>query len=395
MTKKITSLILAFVLICTMVTPAFAASNTLKTRGDYVQLLNDDGYPAITTEEFFQKWSAVGDAFNAITGGKFPDGKTLDASFDEYLISLNMYIVENSGLDIIMLANNIPALSLLSELIANTVELDTVAFRNEMYELRDKFDGENNGSMASICHFLGAYMSIIDKCYFYAVPTENSDIYELYIEMTYRDGVKENVASGLLIDSVSGEVYGKNGNGILGIGFNFNIYDMMLYGIVNGWNRNFGFAVVYDIAGNLIQPMWDITTRRFYFDYNGLEWLIQAWKGTYFTVATGAEVGIYNRHPDKAISTYYNAAKDEQLMPITMKLSHKDTVILDLGPMKHWWINGFKLNGRTYDKEKLKLEFTIVMPDMDMVNAFVEAIENESHNDTPYTVKGTTVSVVW
>ncbi len=396
MAKKIIAVIMVLVLLCTITTPVFAASvKTPKTRAEYVQLLNDEGYSAITTEEFLQKWDTVGDFFNRITDGKFPEGEKINIAFDEYLVSLNVYMVKNAGMDIIALAERLPALSTPAEFIADKVELDTVAFRNTMYELRDKSNAEGNSDMALIYHLLGAYMSIIDKCYFYAVPTADPTIYELWLEVTYRDGATENVGTGLLIDSVSGEIYGKAGNGILGVGFNFNIYEMMVYAVVNSWHRSLGFAVTYDVLAGVFSPLWNITTRRFYFEYDGLEWLIQAWKGTYFQVASGAEVGVYNRVPGEELGTFYNCATDDQLMTMTMKLSHKDTVLLDLGPEKHWWINGFKMNGKTYDKEALRLEFSIKMPDTEMTNAFIEAIKNEKHHDTPYKVNGTTVSVVW
>ncbi len=394
--SKITAVFMAVVLLFTMATPVFAAtSNVPKTRAEYAEMVSDEGYSAITTAEFLQKWDAVGDFFNKLTGGKVPSGEKISIAFDEYLISLNIFMVKNSGLDIIALAERLPALSTPAEFIANKVELDTVAFRNEMYQLRDESNASGDSDMALIYHLLGAYMSIIDKCYFYTVPTANPTIYELCLEVTYRDGATENVGTGLLIDSVSGEIYGKAGNGILGVGFNFNVKEMMVYALVNSWHRNLGFAVTYDVMAAVFSPLWNIITRRFYFEYDGLEWLIQAWKGIYFQIANGAEVGVYNRVPGEELGTFYNCATDDQLMTMTMKLSHKDTTILDLGPQKHWWINGFKMTGKTYDKETLRLEFSIEMVDMEMVNAFVEAIENEEHNDTSYSVKGTTVSVVW
>ena len=48
-----------------------------------------------------------------------------------------------------------------------------------------------------------------------------------------------------------------------------------------------------------------------------------------------------------------------------------------------------------YEAESLLLEYTIEMPDKEMVRAFTQAIDNEENKDTTYTVNGTTVSVVW
>lgn len=397
LSTKIISLIMSLVLMFTMATPVFAASSepALTTRADYTNMVSEEtGIPALTTTEFLAKWNAAGDFFRLMTCGKFPSPEKLNITFDEYFLATNLYIVENSGLDIIALAQSLPALSTIPELIAKKTQIDTKAFRESMYTLREKYDAEGNGTLALLCHFLGCFMSIIDKCHIYSIPTEETNVYELYLDLTYRDGAVESLGTGLLINKVSGEVYGKAGNGILGIGFNFNINEIMVYAVINAWMRNMGYAVIYDTVANAL-PIWDIPTRRYHFDYKGLEWMIQSWKGTYILISNGAEVGVYNRVPGEELGTFYNCATDDQLMTMTMKLSFKDTVLLDLGPEKHWWINGFKMTGTTYPPESLTLEFSVEMPDMEMVNAFTQAVENEEHHDSTYSVKGTTVTVVW
>ena len=401
-TRKITALILSMVLLLTMVTPVLAAPKSVEpkkeiiTRADYeAMLIEETGTPALTTVEFLKITNAVADFFRLMTNGKFPSSDKLNISFDSYLMETNHHILQNSGLDIIAIIESFPPLNIHVGHVTEKLKIDTVAVREYMYALRDECYSKGEPKMAGMYHFIGVYMSIIDEAYFYAVPTKNNEtIYELYIDITYRDGVTESFATGLLLDSVSGEIYGNGGNGIFGFGFNFNTSEMMIYALVHAWHRNFGYAVIYDIAANS-SPIWDIPTRRFYFEYNGLEWLIQTWKGSYFLISTGAEVGVYNRVPGEEIGTFYNCATDDQLMMMTMKLSHKDTVLVDVGPEKHWWINGFKLNGMSYEPDSLTLEYSIEMPDMEMVNAFTEAIEKEIHKDTTYEVNGTTVSVVW
>lgn len=392
---KIVSVIMAAVLLFTMATPVLAADKAPETRDEFLSLVSDEtGTPAITTAEFFEKWNAAGDFFRLMTGDKFPSTEKMDIAFDEYLTALNVHMVKNSGIDIIATAETFPDLSSPAELIGEKVELDTVAFRNKMYELSAESLANGDKTTADLYHFLGAYMSVVKKMYFYTVETEETDVYEIFLEVTYKDGGKESVGTNLLINKTSGEVYGRKGNGIMAVGFNFNIDEMMLYALVNAWHREMGYAVLYDRIADA-SFVWNIITRRYRFEYNGLEWMIQAWKGNYFYVSNGAEVGVYNRVPGEELGTFYNCANDDQLMTMTMKLSHKNTVLLDLGPEKHWWINGFKLNGMTYEPEALSLEFSIEMPDMEMVKAFTQAIENEENGDTTYTVSGTTVSVKW
>lgn len=393
--SKITSLVLALTLLCTMATPAFAASKGPNTRAQYAAMVSEEtGIPAITTAEFLQKMDAASEFFRLVTGDRFPTKENINVSFDENLVELNTYIVLNSGLDIIAIAESLPEIGSNAELIANGFEADPAELRDAFYKMSDDYRAHGNDSMATTCRLLGGYLGVVEKLYFYTVQTENPDIYELYLEVTFKDGATENVGTALLINKNTGEIYGRKGNGILGIGFNFNAKEMMVYALINSWHRSMGYAVFYDKMAELI-PVWDIITRRYYFDYNGLEWLIQAWKGSYILISNGAEIGVYNRVPGEELGTFYNCATDDQLMDMTMKLSHKDTVLLDLGPQKHWWINGFKLNGMSYVPESLTLEFSIKMPDMEMVNAFVEAIENEENGDTIYTIDGLKVTVNW
>ncbi len=396
-TRKITAIVLAVVLMLTMITPTLAASiNPIRTRSGYAAFLTvKSGKPALSSEEFLGIYNKISSFFRIFTNGKFPTSEKLDVSYDEFLLVANHHILSSSGLDMAALISNFPPLNINIGYVTEKFEIDTTAAREAMYALRDECYAKGEYDLANVYYFVGVYVSIIDKAYFYAVPTPaNENIYEVYLELTYRDGLTESFSTGTLVDAVTGEIYGRGGNGIFGFGFNFNMNEMMIYALVNAWHRNFGFAVLYDIAADIL-PVWEIITRRYYFEYNGLEWLIQAWKGSYFMTATGSEVGVYNRVPGEEMGTFYNCATDDQLMNMTMRLSHEDTVLLDLGPEKHWWINGFKMNGLLYEPENLLLEFSIEMPDIDMTNAFVKAVEEESNKDTTYTVDGTTVSVVW
>jgi hypothetical protein len=396
-TSKITALVLSMVLFFTMATPAFAApKKEITTRAEYAAMISEEtGAPAITTAEFLKITNAAADFFRLMTNGKYPTTDKLNVSFDTFILETNQQILQSSGLDIVGIVSDFPPLNTNIGYATEKLEIDTVAVRELMYALRDECYSNNSSTLAGMYHFIGVYMSVIDEAYFYVVQTEENDkLYEFCLDLKYRDGYVETFKTGVLIDTVTGEIYGKDGNGLLGIGFNFNMDEMVVYALVNAWHRNFGYAVIYDIAANAT-PIWDIPTRRYYFEYNGLEWLIQTWKGSYFLIATGAEVGVYNRVPGEELGTFYNCATDDQLMTMTMKLSYKNTVLVDMGPEKHWWINGFKMNGRSYDPETLTLEYTIEMPDMEMLNAFTKAIDNEEHKDTTYTVSGTTVSVVW
>jgi hypothetical protein len=237
-------------------------------------------------------------------------------------------------------------------------------------------------------------MSIIDKIELYTEATDDPAIYEICFNMVFRDGAKEQIRTGMLVNTQTGELYNHDGKGILGLGFNFNFEDMVIYTVVDAWTRDFGFAVIYDVIANAV-GIYDYETRRYHFDYDGLEWMIQVWKGTYFYVTNGAEVGIYNRVPGEEMGTFYNCATDEQMMEMSMKLSHNGKELFSMEPQKHWWLTGFHLSGTVYKPASLTMEYSIKFPNTTMLKAFTDAVDNEENGDAKYSVNGTTVSVVW
>jgi hypothetical protein len=288
---------------------------------------------------------------------------------------------------------SLPPLNRFAELVVDTFEIDTQAFRDEMFRLRDESDREGTG-LGPLYYFIGAYMSIIDKIEVFAEPTDDPVVFQLCFNMIYRDGNQNTIHSGMLINTETGEMYNHDGKGMLGLGFDFNFKEMVIYTVVDAWTRDFGFAVIYDIAANMV-GVYDYVTRRYHFDYDGLEWMIQVWKGTYYIVTNGAEVGIYNRVPGEEIGSFYNCANDDQMMEMQMKLSYKDKVLINTKPQTHWWLTGFHLSGTVYNPESLTMVYSITFPNDTMLNAFVESLKKESTYDVTYTTNGTKITVNW
>lgn len=392
--KKIIAVIMSLVILCTVATPVFAAKDkSLDSRTDYVKLLEDEGYPAITTAEVAEKMKACSDFFRLMTNNKFPSEETIDITFDQRLTEANLYIVQNCGIDMEAILKSLPPLNGFSSFVMETFEIDTTAFREAMYVERFKHDEQGTG-LGVVYYLLGNWFSIIDKIELYTRPTDDPDIYEICFDMIFRDGGRDTLGTGMLINTKTGELSNPDGKGMLSLGFNFNFKDMLIYTVVDAWTREFGFAVIYDIIANTT-GVYDYETRRYHFDYDGLEWMIQVWKGTYYFVTNGSEVGIYNRVPGEEMGTFYNCATDEQMMEMSMKLSHNGKELFSMGPQKHWWLTGFHLSGYVYEPASLTMEYSIVFPDDTMLKAFTDAIDNEKHHDATYTVSGTTVSVIW
>ena len=392
--KKLTALVLSLVILCTMATPVFAATDkTPENRADYAEMLEDEGYNAITTAEAAEKMKACSDFFRLMTNGKFPSEERLDITFDKFLTEANLYVVKNCGVDMESILESLPPLNSFAELAVKTFEIDPVAFRDAMFEESKRQDEQDTG-LGGIYYFIGCYMSIIDKIELYAEPTKDPVVYEICFNMVFRDGAKEEIHTGMLVNTTTGELYNHDDKGMLGLGFNFNFKDMVIYTVVDAWTRDFGFAVIYDVIANTI-GVYDYETRRYHFDYDGLEWMIQVWKGTYFYVTNGAEIGIYNRVPGEELGTFYNCVDDEHMMEMSMTLSHNEKKLFSMGPQKHWWLTGFHLSGIVYEPASLTMVYSIKFPNETMLKAFTDAIDNEENGDATYTVKDTTVTVIW
>ena len=240
-------------------------------------------------------------------------------------------------------------------------------------------------------HFLGVYVSIIDVCEVYAEKTSDPDVFEVTILLITKDGKKEVLKSGILVNTETGECTYRNGDGIMHTGFDFNYAELTLYAIVNCWMRDFGFCVLYDIMANSMPAFFRYETRRFTFEYDGLEWMIQMWKGNYL-MTNGGEVGVYSRSKG-SIGDFYECTDKEY--PMSMQISRGDKVLVDMPEQKHWWINGFNMSGTMYIPDSLTLSCTIEMPDEEMLKAFCESIDSHYRHDVTYTVEGLRVSVIW
>ena len=399
--KRIIALILSLVIVFTANSSAIALSGDnefsqpeLKSISEYKEYLMEEGYPVFTTENFYGIFNAFSTAFRFLTGAWiFPEQK-FNVEVNDFLIGVSEHIAINSGLDFVKILNNLPESNQFADIVTTTFQINTAEFRKQMYEKRDEYNDDGNTAMGAVYGLIGMYMSVISKCEIYAVQSEsNPDIYETYIRLTYKDGGTEEFYPGLLINVVTGECSNVGTDGIVGSGFNMNLSEMLVYATIDCWMRDFGFCYLYDVAANLMPVFFNYITRRFKFEYNDLEYMIQIWKGNY-TVANGGEVGVYCR--DKAkFGSYYDCANDEQMLEMSMQILHGDKILVDKKPQLHWWINGFNLGTRMYIPESLTMKFSIEMTDEEMLNAFCEAIDNHYMHDVTYTVDGLTVYAAW
>lgn len=389
--KKIISLVLALIMLFTAV-PLVNAEEESSVESYKTEML-EAGIPIISTEDFGKILNILKTFITLLTGEE-PQIDKFNVTLDEVIVGISSEICSESGLDLALIAANIPNINVLASFLKNTYNINTTEFREARYKKADEYLANGNDMMASICHAIGAYMSIIQKMNIYTEKTDEKDVYKVMLYLEYEDGTTEIHDAGLHINMKTGECYNDKGTGMFGSGYNFNIYEMMVYTTVDCWMRNFGFCIMYDIVANSMPISYSYITRRFEFTYDGLEWMIQVWKGNYF-ISNGAEVGIYSRVPGSTIGSYYNCASEDQELPMSLQVLVGDKIIVNRELQQHWWISGFHLSNKRYLPTALTVKSTIVMPDEEMLEAFTASIDANKKGDVSYTVDGLSVNLVW
>ncbi len=387
--KKVLSLTLIVIFIFSSAIPSYAASNNLN---DYSKNIYEEGMPVFTTEDFLTIFNSISSFINFLNGNGFEPAETYNVIVDDFVTDACNRVYESCGLDIVSLLKAFPA-GKLPVLLSEGLNVDTIQLRNAIFEVRDKYEAEGNRLMVMATFMLASYLSNVQECVVCGIETENPDVKEVVLNLTYYDGGKDTMHPGIFINTVTGQCTNKDGTGLLSTGFEFNLNEMLVYATINAWMRNFGFCVFYDIAANSMPLLWRYETRRFMFDYDGREWMIQIWKGNYL-ITNGAEVGVYNRESER-FGTFYDCASDDELMMMSLQVYHGDELLVNQEPQMHWWINGFNMSHKIYIPKTLTMKFSIEMQDEEMLNSFCNSIDRHYKKDVEYTVDGLTVNVIW
>lgn len=396
MKKRIISFVLAFAIVFTTCTALFASASENEITDpqnleEYAEMLEQEGYSPEKAVQLLNSAKNISGIFRSPSGRNGFSSEYFNFVVDDMVGEICNHIKEESQLDLVSLITSVPSTNPGVEFVYNTFNIDAAALKNELFEIRAEMDEQGNGTMAALFHFLGVYFGIIEECKAYCVPLEEN-VYEINLAITLKDGTVENVQTGVCFNTETQQAYGKDGNGILGTGYSFSIPEVLLYAQVNAWTRNFGFCFFYDFF-SYTTPFFFYETRRIKFDYDGLEWMIQIWKGNYI-ITNGAEIGIYSRDESR-FGTYYDCATDEQMMEMSMELYHGDDLIFSRPKQLHWWLTGFKISDELYPAGSMTMKFSIDMQSEEMLRAFCSAIENHYMNDMSCTVDGLTVNVVW
>ena len=350
------------------------------------------GVPTLTTSTFFKIYQALRLAKYVVTGKiLFSKPKTLPVTMDDALKEVCDTISSNTALDVYQLLTNLPDESESIDNINKVLNIDTAEYRKEMYILRDQYDDEGNTTMYAITWIMGALMSSIKSAQLELIPKGDS-VYKVEMILTYGDGGTERYNTFIYINTETGECYGANERGMQETGFNCNYKEGLVYAPINCWMRNFGFCFEYDALCYAL-PVYCYNTRRFHFEYNNKDYMIQMWKGNYL-ITNGGEVGVYYRDKGK-YGTFYNVVKSEDQLDMSLQIWHGDDLLVNITEQNHWWVNGFKMGTRLYSPHSLTLKTTILMTDEEMLKAFTTAVDRNIWKDVTYTVDGLKVSLTW
>ncbi len=182
------------------------------------------------------------------------------------------------------------------------------------------------------------------------------------------------------------------------------------------WQRNFGFARVYDYVAPYVGMEYDYI--RVFFTYDEEDFMLQLWKGQYGALY-GGEIGIYNR--DEAgkradAFTFYAAASEKYWPIMDMSVYHQEKegdrpdkykLIFKRPVDRYWWCTGFVPGTlRQYEPaDELRIEATITFRDSQMAGLFANGLRDCGFTmaaekqymgiDSYYYDGGTAVSLSW
>ena len=142
--------------------------------------------------------------------------------------------------------------------------------------------------------------------------------------------------------------------------------------------KPFGYNDVYDFV-------FQVTDYRYFescFNYDGMDWMIEGWKGFYLNMGVGAEIGVYYRLPKNSSKNtgyfesagiciedamgHYWVVDEEDMLLMSYKVYDgpvsNGKIIFSRPLQRHWWLNGFRPSIGHIPAEDLTLNGYIYFP---------------------------------
>ncbi|MCL2300287.1 MAG: DUF4474 domain-containing protein [Firmicutes bacterium] len=305
-----------------------------------------------------------------------------DITFDERLGEALGALTAETGFDIPKIAASLPDFFRYQRWM-------TKLFPGVFYGLRDQWLVGNEFPAAIVG--MPAGMRFVTE----PEPVEGSpDEYRVLIEMSYADGSTAAVNSFSTYNTETG-ILGCS-LGIFNLGFNLNLKENYAYTAYDPFMRVFGYCKLYDDI--LLQnKAVNADTLRLKFPYDGMDWMLQLWKGRYFNTS-GGEVGLYHK-PASRLIAFYDAASNERIgMSFEVCVTETGRPLVVRPVEGHWWMTGFAMSKYLYVPNQLTLKTEIIPTDAAMKEALMGALDKETAKGTlSYTVSddGARLSIRW
>ncbi len=200
-------------------------------------------------------------------------------------------------------------------------------------------------------------------------------------------------------------------------GYAYDESQQVYYSTLNPWQRHFGFGDIYDDAAAYANMRY--TTFKADFEYDGLLWRLQWWKGQY-GILEGAEMGVYTKDLNSE-ETFYDCADNDHLLDMSFEYYRtgedfrKNNRLFYREEEPHWWLTGFKVGYvANFNTNESVVKATLKAYDKDMadgiesglrrltnkngskVSGFVEYGPNTPAKLYDYYIRnGNTFTVVW
>jgi hypothetical protein len=136
-----------------------------------------------------------------------------------------------------------------------------------------------------------------------------------------------------------------------------------------GYNDLWDFGFEFGELITSIFPAFNVTQDIFCSEFKIAKtyWRIEAWKGNYMNMGVGAEIGIYY---NTSGGKHYKAAESGDQATMYFTLKHGSELLFSRGPMRHWWLTGFRPGIGTISKSELAYEGYARFSDLAQAKAF-------------------------
>ncbi len=199
---------------------------------------------------------------------------------------------------------------------------------------------------------------------------------------------------------VKGICEGNAAAGAYILNFKYDEYEIAYHSQVDTWQRAFGYNEMYDDVFKIGSYMLPI---QFPFSYNNQQYVLWGWKGDYWNLQSGSEIGLYVYNGTFSGTKHYDAVGFE--LPMTLNLYNyysKNNIenVFNWAPVqKQWWITGFNTRFREPNPDVMVTLGSVDFAGREaMFNELKKAVSNNGLNaskDLIFDEDGHTVWVVW